>query len=356
MKAAIDDLRSGRMVVVVGDHARGNEAAVIVAGEFATPGAINFMATEARGVVCLALTPERCDELALRPMVARNDSALGTAFTVSIEAREGVSTGISTSDRARTIAVAIDPASSPTDVVRPGHIFPLRAREGGVLERAGWAESGVDLARLAGMNPATVQAAIMNEDGTMARGDEVAGFCGRHRLRSIDVEDLIAYRLRREQVVRRNVEIRLPTRFGDFDVVGYDSLVDDRHHVALVMGDVSSPAEVLVRLQVECVLGKGSGTSRCRCRHEVDAAMAMIAREGCGVLLYLTSQPGRPVVNDPPGRCSAPLDSITRVTNERVAAVILRDLGISRARPIVEQHGYDALAEAGLLGGRRATT
>ena len=165
------------------------------------------------------------------------------------------------------------------------------------------------------MNPATVQAAIMNEDGTMARGDEVAGFCGRHRLRSIDVEDLIAYRLRREQVVRRNVEIRLPTRFGDFDVVGYDSLVDDRHHVALVMGDVSGPAEVLVRLQVECVLGKGSGSSRCRCRHEVDAAMAMIAREGCGVLLYLTSQPGRPVVNDPPGRCSTPLDSITRVTN-----------------------------------------
>src|SRR5215218_7166243 len=229
---AIDDIRAGRMVVVCDDEDRENEGDLTIAAEFATPDAINFMAREGRGLICLALTPERCDELGLDLMAAKNESPFETAFTVSIEARDGVTTGISAADRARTIAVAVDPDSAPRDLVQPGHVFPLKAKAGGVLERTGQTEAAVDLARLAGLTPAGVICEIMNDDGTMARVPDLERYCARHGLKMITVADLIAYRRSHDQLVERVVETKLPTGFGEFDVV-YRSLVDDKHHVAL---------------------------------------------------------------------------------------------------------------------------
>jgi 3,4-dihydroxy 2-butanone 4-phosphate synthase/GTP cyclohydrolase II len=292
IEEAIDDIRRGRMVVVCDDETRENEGDLTMAAQFATPEAINFMAKEGRGLICLTLTGERCDELGLNLMAAKNEAPLQTAFTVSVEAREGVTTGISAADRAHTIQVAIDPHSTPESLVQPGHVFPLRAKDGGVLERAGQTEAAVDLARLAGLNPAGVICEIMNDDGTMARVPDLVPYCERHELKMITVADLIAYRRRTEQLVERVVATKLPTAFGEFTAVGYRSLLDEKHHVAMVKGNVAGQEDVLVRVHSECLTGDVFHSLRCDCGEQLDAAMAMIEREGQGVLLYL-AQEGR---------------------------------------------------------------
>jgi 3,4-dihydroxy 2-butanone 4-phosphate synthase/GTP cyclohydrolase II len=292
IEEAIEDMRRGRMVVVCDDENRENEGDLTLAAQFATPDAINFMAKEGRGLICLALTGDRCDQLGLDLMAAKNEAPLQTAFTVSVEARHGVSTGISAADRAHTVQVAIDPASGPDDLVQPGHVFPLKAKDGGVLERAGQTEAAVDLARLAGLIPAGVICEIMNDDGTMARVPDLIPYCERHGLKMITVADLIAYRRRTEKLVERVVATRLPTAFGEFNAVGYRSLLDDKHHVAMVKGDVAGAEDVLVRVHSECLTGDVFHSLRCDCGEQLEAALAMIEREGQGVLLYL-SQEGR---------------------------------------------------------------
>jgi 3,4-dihydroxy 2-butanone 4-phosphate synthase/GTP cyclohydrolase II len=289
---ALEDIRQGKMVVVCDDEDRENEGDLTMAAQFATPEAVNFMATHGRGLICLSLTPQRCDELGLDLMAAKNESPFETPFTVSIEAREGVTTGISAHDRARTIQVAIDPESSPRDLVQPGHIFPLKSRAGGVLERIGQTEAAVDLARLAGLNPAGVICEVMNDDGTMARVGDLVEYCARHGLKMITVADLIAYRRRHDKLVERVVSTKLPTGFGDFDAVGYRELVGGKHHVALVKGDVDGKPDVLVRVHSECLTGDVFHSLRCDCGEQLESALAMIEREGQGVLLYL-SQEGR---------------------------------------------------------------
>jgi len=289
---ALEDIREGKMVVVCDDEDRENEGDLTMAAQFATPEAVNFMAKEGRGLICLSLTPDRCDELGLDLMAAKNESPFETPFTVSIEAREGVTTGISAPDRARTIQVAIDSESSPRDLVQPGHIFPLKSKPGGVLERAGQTEAAVDLARLAGLNPAGVICEVMNDDGTMARVDDLVGYCARHGLKMITVADLIAYRRRHDKLVERVVSTKLPTGFGDFQAVGYRELIGGKHHVALVKGDVDGVEDVLVRVHSECLTGDVFHSLRCDCGEQLESALAMIEREGNGVLLYL-SQEGR---------------------------------------------------------------
>jgi 3,4-dihydroxy 2-butanone 4-phosphate synthase / GTP cyclohydrolase II len=292
IEEAIEDIRQGKMVVVCDDENRENEGDLTMAAQFVTPEAINFMRKEGGGLICLALTPERCDELGLDLMAAKNESAFETAFTVSVEARSGVSTGISAADRARTIQVAIDPKSSPRELVQPGHVFPLKAKAGGVLERVGQTEAGVDLAKLAGLNPSSVICEIMNEDGTMARVPDLIPYCERHGLKMITVADLVAYRRRHEKLVERVVDTKLPTAFGDFVAVGYRSLVDNKHHVALVKGEVKGESDVLVRVHSECLTGDVFHSLRCDCGEQLESALAMIESEGRGVLLYL-SQEGR---------------------------------------------------------------
>src|SRR4051794_16259170 len=292
IEEALEDIRAGKMVVVCDAEDRENEGDLTMAAQFTTPEAINFMAKEGRGLVCLALSPDRCDELGLDLMAAKNESPFETAFTVSIEAREGVTTGISAADRAHTIQVAIDPESSPRDLVQPGHIFPLKSRAGGVLERIGQTEAAVDLARLAGLNPAGVICEVMNDDGTMARVDDLVGYCARHGLRMITVADLIAYRRRHDKLVERVVSTKLPTGFGDFEAVGYRELVGGKHHVALVKGDVDGKDDVLVRVHSECLTGDVFHSLRCDCGEQLESALSMIEAEGQGVLLYL-AQEGR---------------------------------------------------------------
>jgi 3,4-dihydroxy 2-butanone 4-phosphate synthase/GTP cyclohydrolase II len=292
IEEAIEDIREGKMVVVCDDETRENEGDLTMAAQFVTPEAINFMAKEGRGLICLALSPARCDELGLDLMAAKNESAFETAFTVSVEARSGVSTGISAADRARTIQVAIDPETSPRELVQPGHVFPLKARVGGVLERVGQTEAAVDLARLAGLNPAGVICEIMNDDGTMARVPDLTRYCERHGLKMITVADLVAYRRRHEKLVERVVDTSLPTAFGEFVAVGYRSLIDNKHHVALVKGDVEGARDVLVRVHSECLTGDVFHSLRCDCGEQLESALAMIEKEGRGVLLYL-SQEGR---------------------------------------------------------------
>jgi 3,4-dihydroxy 2-butanone 4-phosphate synthase / GTP cyclohydrolase II len=292
IEEAIEEIRRGRMVVVCDGEDRENEGDLVMAAQFATPEAVNFMATHGRGLICLALTSQRCDELGLNLMTAKNEAPLQTAFTVSIEAREGVSTGISAHDRARTIQVAIDPHSGPEDLHVPGHIFPLKAKDGGTLERTGHTEASIDLARLAGLIPAGVICEIMNEDGTMARVPDLAEYCERHELKMVTVADLIAYRRQTEKLVERIVSTALPTEYGDFTAVGYRSLVDDKHHVAMVKGDVSGQEDVLVRVHSECLTGDVFHSLRCDCGDQLASALAAIEQEGTGVLLYL-SQEGR---------------------------------------------------------------
>jgi 3,4-dihydroxy 2-butanone 4-phosphate synthase/GTP cyclohydrolase II len=289
---AIAEIKAGRMVVVVDSPDRENEGDLVIAAEHITPDAINFMATHARGLICLALEEGRCDELGLYPMTTHNETPLGTAFTVSVEARTGVSTGISAADRAHTIKVAIDPATKAGDLVQPGHVFPLRARGYGVLERMGQTEASVDLARLAGLTPAGVICEIMNDDGTMARVPDLVEYCARHGLKMITVSDLVAHRRRTERLVERIAVADLPTRFGQFAAYGYRSVIDGQQHVAMVCGEVDGKPDVLVRVHSECLTGDVFGSFRCDCGDQLERALSQIAQEGAGVLLYL-AQEGR---------------------------------------------------------------
>jgi 3,4-dihydroxy 2-butanone 4-phosphate synthase / GTP cyclohydrolase II len=290
IEEAVEDIRTGKMVVVVDDPERENEGDLVAAAQFATPDAVNFMATHARGLICLCLTGERCEQLGLPQMTQRNEAPLGTAFTNSIEAREGVTTGISAADRAHTIQVAIDPASTPHDLVQPGHVFPLRARDGGVLVRSGQTEAAVDLARLAGLDPSGVVCEIMNEDGTMARVPDLVPYCELHGLRMITVADLIEYRRRTERLIERVVSVQLPTEFGAFTAIAFRETLTGRDHIALVMGEVGD--DVLVRVHSECLTGDVFHSLRCDCGEQLEAALAAIADEGRGVLLYM-AQEGR---------------------------------------------------------------
>ena len=290
IEEAVEDIRKGMMVVVVDDPERENEGDLVVAAQYATPDAVNFMATHARGLICLCLTGERCEQLGLPQMTQRNEARLETAFTVSVEAREGVTTGISAADRAHTIQVAIDPASTAHDLVQPGHVFPLRARDGGVLVRSGQTEAAVDLARLAGLVPAGVVCEIMNEDGTMARVPDLVPYCERHGLRMVTVADLIEYRRRHEKLVERVVSVQLPTEFGAFKAVAFRETLTGREHLALVMGELGE--DVLVRVHSECLTGDVFHSLRCDCGEQLEAALAAIAAEGRGVLLYM-AQEGR---------------------------------------------------------------
>jgi 3,4-dihydroxy 2-butanone 4-phosphate synthase / GTP cyclohydrolase II len=292
IEEAIEDIRDGKMVVVCDAEDRENEGDLTMAAQFCTPDAINFMATHGRGLICLALTGGRCDELGLDLMAAKNESPFQTAFTVSIEAREGITTGISAHDRAHTVQVAIDPSSRPQDLVQPGHIFPLKAKEGGVLERTGQTEAAVDLARLAGLNPSGVICEVMNDDGTMARVPDLERYCQKHGLKMVTVADLIAYRRQNDKLIERVVETHLPTKFGDFEVVGFRSLVDEKHHVAMVKGEIDGQEDVLVRVHSECLTGDVFHSLRCDCGQQLEDALARIEDEGRGVLLYL-AQEGR---------------------------------------------------------------
>src|SRR5436305_1018862 len=292
IEEAMDEIREGRMVVVVDDPDRENEGDLTIAAQFATPEAINFMATHARGLVCLCLTEERADELGLRPMTDHNEAPLGTAFTVSVEAREGVTTGISAGDRSRTIQVAIHPESTALDLVQPGHVFPLRARPGGVLERIGQTEAAVDLARLAGLTPSGVVCEVMNDDGTMARVHDLIPYCERHGLKMVTVADLGEYRRRHEKLVERGAEVRLPTELGDFTAIAFKEELSGKTHLALVKGDVAGAENVLVRVHSECLTGDVFHSLRCDCGEQLEQALAQIEAEGRGVLLYM-AQEGR---------------------------------------------------------------
>jgi 3,4-dihydroxy 2-butanone 4-phosphate synthase / GTP cyclohydrolase II len=289
VETALEEIRAGRMIVVIDDEDRENEGDLTMAAEKITPEAINFMARFGRGLVCLAMTEERLDYLRLPPMSAENTSNFGTAFTESIDARDGVTTGISAYDRAQTIKVAIDPATRPNDLARPGHTFPLRARKGGVLVRAGQTEASVDLARLAGLVPAGVICEIMNDDGTMARVPQLAEFCRPHDLKMLTVAELIRYRMANERYVRRLIESTVPTAYGEFRMIVYESEINGDSHIAMVKGDVEHAGDepILVRMHSHCLVGDVFGASWCGCREAIDGAMRRIADEGRGALIYL---------------------------------------------------------------------
>ncbi len=291
IEAALDDIRQGKMVILVDDEDRENEGDLVVAAEKATPEIINFMATQGRGLICLSLTEDRADKLDLPLMVTENDSSFGTAFTVSIEARQGVTTGISVADRAHTIQVAVADDTTARDLARPGHVFPLRAKKGGVMVRTGQTEGSVDLARLAGLKPAGVICEIMNEDGTMARMPQLEVFAKQHDLKIISVAEIVSYRMRTELLVHRAAETTLPTAFGGvFSAVVYENDVDDSQHVALVKGKIDPNEPVLVRVHSECLTGDVFGSQRCDCGEQLQSAMAQIEKEGVGIVLYMRQE------------------------------------------------------------------
>ena len=290
---AIEDLRAGKMVILVDDEDRENEGDLCMAAEACTPEAINFMAKYGRGLICLTLTEAQLEKLKLPMMVPdhENSASLGTAFTISIEAREGVTTGISAADRARTVEAAVSPDAKPLDIVRPGHIFPLRVREGGVLRRVGQTEGSSDLARLAGFRPFGVICEIMNDDGTMARLPDLATFAKEHGLKIVAIKDLIRYRLSNERLVHRVATARMPTRAGgDFRCIAYENDIDHVDHMALVKGEIRSDEPVLVRVHSECLTGDAFGSLRCDCGEQLDAAMKMIDEAGCGIVLYMRQE------------------------------------------------------------------
>ena len=326
---AIEDFRAGKMLVIVDDEDRENEGDVTIAAEKVTPEVINFMAKYARGLICLPLSPEICDSLALPPMSAKNTARLGTAFTESIEAAEGVTTGISAADRAHTIRVAMDPDAQPRDLARPGHVFPLRAREGGVLVRAGQTEAVVDLARLAGLRPGGVICEIMNDDGTMARVPQLREFCQRHSLKMISVADLIRHRLQTERFVRRQSEGCLRTEFGDFKTIVYSSNILPDIHIALVHGEIAGQENVLVRMHSRCIYGDVFGSLGCQCHQVVRNSLQRITQEGAGVLVYLhQNRPGirdHSVLGTPDGQRQLQHES-------GLGAQILSDLGLHTIR------------------------
>jgi 3,4-dihydroxy 2-butanone 4-phosphate synthase/GTP cyclohydrolase II len=329
IQEAVEEFRAGRMLVIVDDEDRENEGDLTVAAEKVTPDIINFMAMHARGLICLSLSAEICDALELRLMTTRNTSRFGTNFCESIEAAEGVTTGISAADRARTIQVAIDPASRSSDLARPGHVFPLRAREGGVLVRAGQTEAVVDLARIAGLRPGGVICEIMNPDGTMARVPQLVQFCKKHGVKMISVADLIRYRLHHERCIERHSEGCLRTNYGTFKTITYASMTVPEQHIALVHGDVAVEEPVLVRMHSHCVYGDVFGSTDCECHDTIQRSLERITREGRGVLVYL-HQTG-PGIRD--HRQFAAPDGTPKLQHEAgIGAQILADLGLKKIR------------------------
>ncbi|MBF0318542.1 MAG: bifunctional 3,4-dihydroxy-2-butanone-4-phosphate synthase/GTP cyclohydrolase II [Nitrospirae bacterium] len=291
IEEAIKDIAEGKMVILIDDEDRENEGDLCIAAEKITPDVINFMAKFGRGLICLSLTHEKIEQLNLPMMTSNNTSSFGTAFTVSIEARKGVTTGISAHDRAKTILTAIDPKCRPEDLARPGHIFPLRAKPGGVLQRAGQTEGSVDLASLAGLTPAGVICEILNDDGTMARVPELMEFSRTHQMKIVTIEDLIEYRLKNERLIKRVANVKCPTRHGgDFKAIAYENAVDDNVHLALIKGDLTSDEPVLVRVHSECLTGDVFGSRRCDCGEQLRKAMEIIDKEGRGVILYMRQE------------------------------------------------------------------
>ena len=291
IKEAIEDVKAGKFIIVVDDESRENEGDLLIASEMITPEAINFMAKYARGLVCVPLTPERIEELKIPMMVRHNTSHFDSAFTVSVEARHKVTTGISASDRAATVKTLIDPGTRPEDIAYPGHMFPLRARRGGVLVRAGHTEASVDITRLAGLYPSAVICEVMNDDGTMARLSDLERIAAEHELKIVSVEQLIAYRRRHDKLVQRVAEAHLPTRFGEFTAIAYKSVIDPDEHVALVKGQIINGDEpVLVRVHSECLTGDVFGSVRCDCGEQIGMAMEAIEKEGRGIFLYMRQE------------------------------------------------------------------
>jgi len=342
---ALEEFARGRMVVVVDDEDRENEGDLTLAAEFVTPEAINFMATFGRGLICLTLTEDWADHMRLGPMTQENSSRFGTAFTQSIEAVEGVTTGISAKDRAHTIRVAIDPDSTAQDLARPGHIFPLRARKGGVLVRAGQTEASVDLAKMAGLNPSGVICEIMKSDGTMARVPDLIEFCHEHGLKMLTVAELIRYRRQNERYVRRTTEEGLSTAFADFRLVRFESEIDSREsHIALVLGDVTDSQPVLVRVHRQCLRGEVFNSKACNCRRFVDQSLHAIAQEGRGALIYLDSL-GQGCETEKPATASEILGKGVRESEKTLRHVgiggqILSDLGIQKIRLMTNTHTH----------------